>query len=244
MNKLFTRLLHSGFISIFMLVASTQSLYAANLNVIGSLEARGHIQIISDNSPAALNLADTTYAYMTGDRIKTGTGTGILTISGLGHIGLAPATEASIAESNGDLGLNLTAGTIAYALTPGSSFTIKAAGMTLHPVSTPIQKVSTGDEKQVTGWVSIAKDGKVQVSARDGRIEISQGGTMQVVEAGQQSELQVQDGKLIATAAGGGAAGGGFWTANKILLAILAIGGATAYAISTTSNNVKHLASP
>jgi hypothetical protein len=244
MKTSFIRLLHSGFISVLMIVASSQSLYAANLNVIGSLEARGHIQVMTDSAPAAVNLADTTYAYIVGDRIKTGTGTGILTITGLGRIGLAPDTEASIAESNGDLNLALTTGTMAYALTPGSSFTIKAAGMTLHPVRTPVQQVSTGDEQRVTGWVAIGKDGKVTVNARDGRIEVSHGGTVQVVEAGQRSELQVQEGKLIATQGGGGAAAGGFWTANKILLAVLVIGGGIGYAVSTTGNNPKPLASP
>lgn len=245
MKIVFSRSLLSSCLALLMLGASTQSLSAAEMNVIGSLEARGQIQVLTDSAPAAMNLRDTTYAYIAGDRVKTGSGTGMLTINGLGRIGLASNSDARVIDNQGGLSLELNAGTVAYALTPGSDFSIKAAGMTLHPVRTPLQNVSDSDSVRITGWVTIDKDGKVQVGARDGRIEVRHAGTVQVVEAGQQSQLQLQQGKLIATANGAGAGGGiGGMSANTLLLITAVIAGGIAAAAVTTGNDTKNLASP
>jgi len=201
MKTLFSRSLLSGCISILMLVAGSQSLSAAELHVVGNLQANGRIQIVNDTMPAPLNLADTSYALLSGDTVKTGNGTAVLKISGMGRIGLAPDTEASVSGTDQGLDVDIKSGALGYVLTPGSAFTIKAADMTMRPTHSPVQKVSDSNlPQQVTGWVKIGKDGKVEVGAKNGRIEITHGGSVQVVESGKQAVLALQNGKLIATA--------------------------------------------
>ena len=246
MKTVISRLLHSVLLPVLMLAAASQSVYADNLHVLGSLQATGRIQVVAGTAPAPVTLTDTSYAYVSGDKIKTGQGTGVLNINGLGRIGLAPGTEASVTKTTKGVNVDLTSGAVAYSLTPGSDFTIHAAGMTLQPSHSPIQKVSTGAEQQLTGWVKIGKDGRVEVGAQNGSIEITRGGTRQVVEAGRQSVLQFQGGKLIATQAGGaGAAGGaGGLTGAEILgIVVVAAGGIAAGVTLATSKN-KQPASP
>jgi hypothetical protein len=246
MKTVISRLLHCGFIPVLMLAAASQSVYAENLNVLGNLQAKGQIQIITGNAPAPVKLTDTTYAYLSGDTIKTGQGSGVLNINDLGRIGLAPGTEASVTKTAKGVNVDLTSGAMAYTLTPGSDFTIQAAGMTLQPSHSPVQKVSTGDEQQMTGWVKIGKDGKVEVGAQSGSIEITRGGTRQVVESGQQSVLQFQGGKLIATQAGGagGAGAGGGLTGSQILAIVVVAAGGAGAGVSLATSKSKKLASP
>lgn len=207
MKRLFSHSMLTGFIATLSIIASTQTLYAENLNVLGNLEAKGNIQISAQGQPAPVNLSNTTYSYLSGDTIKTGKGTGILNITGVGRIGLAEGTEATVTETDMGADMNLISGAIGYALTPNSNFTIKVAGMTLRPARSPLQKVSAGAEELVIGWVAVGEDGAVEVGAHSGRVEVSQGGMLQVLESGQHSILQNQDGKLLMTQLG---AGGGF----------------------------------
>lgn len=244
MKSLFSRLLHAGLIPTLMFAASSQAVFAENLHVLGSLEARGQIQVLTNSAPAPVKLTDTTYAYFSGDTIKTGQGTGVLSITGLGRVALAPATEAVVMKASQGVSVDLSSGAMAYSLAPGADFTVKANGMTIQPAHSPVQNVSTGAGENVTGWVSIGKDGKVEVGSRNGRVEVSQGGTRQVIETGQSSVVQFQGGKLIATAAGGGGAGGGGTPGleNLIILAVVAGGAAIGYELSRSDK--KKLASP
>lgn len=224
MKTLAARSLLTAFISSLMMVASTQSLYAENLDVLGNLQAKGTIHVTSDGAPAPARLADTTYAYVSGDTIRTGNGTGVLEIAGLGRIALAQDTEASVVDTSEGVDVDLRSGAVAYALTQGSDVTIQAAGMTVQPSRSPLRKVSN-EPQQVIGWVNIAEDGKVQVGSRNGRIEVRQGDSVQVVEAGQQSVLQMQGGKLIATQAGGAGAAGGLGISPGLLAGLIVLGG-------------------
>lgn len=246
MKIFLSRFLHAGFIATLMTVASSQSLFAENLDVLGNLQARGQIRVMSDGAPSPVRLADTTYAYIAGDTIQTVRGTGVLSIAGLGRIALAPATEAVARNADKGISLSLNAGAVAYSLAPGSDFTVRAGGMTVQPARSPVRKVNAGAEGNLTGWISIGEDGRVKVGSRNGRIEISRGGSMQVVEAGRTSAIEFQGGKLIATQAGGAGAGGGatggFGMENLILLAMAAAGAAVGIAMS--GNNNKPLASP
>lgn len=244
MKPLFSRLLHAGLIPTLMLAVSSQAVFAENLHVLGSLEARGQIQVLTEGTPAPVKLKDTTYAYFSGDAVKTDQGTGVLSITGLGRIALAPATEAVVVSAGQGVSVKLSSGAMAYSLTPGADFTIKANGMTIQPSHSPVRKVSTDVDGNITGWVSIGKDGKVEVGSRSGRVEVSQGGTRQVIEAGRSSVVQFQGGKLIATQAGGGGAGGSGTPGleNLIILAVVAGGAAIGYTLSQDNN--KKLASP
>jgi hypothetical protein len=253
MKIFLSRTLLSGCISMLVMAAGTQSLSADELNVLGSLQARGRIQVSTDNGPAPVNLADTTFAYVAGDTINTGKGTGLLKINGLGRIGLAPDTEASVVQANNSVSVNLNRGAIAYTLTPGSDFTVRVAGMTVRPTRSPIQQVSAGVEEHVTGWILIGEAGKVEVGSQSGRIEISQQGSMQVVETGQMSVVQFQGGKLIATQAGGagagasagaGAAGGSGITLLQILAIAAVVGGITAGIVLSEDDDEVPPASP
>jgi hypothetical protein len=244
MKSLFSRLLHAGLIPTLMLAASSQAVFAQNLHVLGSLEARGQIQVSTEGAPAPVKLTDTTYAYFSGDAIKTGEGTGVLSITGLGRVALAAATEATVVKTGRGVSVNLNSGAMAYSLAPGADFTVEANGMTIQPAHSPVRKVSTGAEENITGWVSIGKDGKVEVGSRNGRVEVSRGSTRQVIETGRSSVIQFRGGKLIATQAGGGGAGGGGTPGleNLILLAVVAGGAAVGYEMSR--GNKKKLASP
>jgi len=231
MNRLFSRSLLSGFIAAMTMVASSQSIYAENLNVLGNLEAKGQIQVLGEGVLAPIRLSNTTYTYVAGDIVKTGKGSGILSIPGVGRIGLAPDTEIMVTEADMGVDVELVSGAIGYSLTPGSNFTVNVAGMVVRPMRSPLQRVNTGSDEQVIGWIAVGEDGLVEVGSHSGTIEINRDGTLQVVQAGEQSVLQYQSGQLIATQLGG--AGGGYLggLSGLQILGIVVVAAAVGYVV-------------
>lgn len=231
-------------LSMLVMVSGSQALSADELQVVGNLQARGTVEIATETAQAPIRLSNTTYAYMTGDVIRTGRGSAMLEVSGLGRIGFAENTEASVADAEQGTAVELTSGGLAYNLTPGSAFTIQANGMTIQPTRSPVQEVSAGNSANAAGWVAIGEDGQVKVGSRSGEVEITQGGTRQVVAAGQQSVLQFQGGRLIATQFGGGGFGG-LAGVDVLMLGIMAVGvGFAAYEIADDTGSTEGRTTP
>lgn len=227
-TRLFQPLL-TAVIGLLALGAGQQTGYAASVDVVGNLEARGAIRIMTGDIAAPLSLTDTTYAYAPGDRIVTGSGTGILNIDDIGRLGFAPQTEATVSRDDSGISVSLERGTVAYMVADDSEFRVHAGDMVLQPARSPVQKVDLSDKSAVSGWVTVDADGNVNVGANSGRVEVRHGGTMNVVESGQLVTYAVQDGDLIPVVAEAvdepdGTGGGGDTWATGLGVLILGAG--------------------
>lgn len=182
---------------------------AADVSVLGDLEVRGSAQVRAEESGAPVRLSDTSYAYVSGERIRTrDDASAVLRLDGGDRLALGPQTRARIEGEAGRYSVDLSEGSLAYSVSPDSALTIDAGGSTLEPVGDAIKPVSSGDEQRITGWVSVDESGKVNVSARSGDMEVTRGGSTRVVSAGESVSIDGTSGELIAAQVQGATEGG------------------------------------
>jgi hypothetical protein len=173
---------------------------AASFDVLGNLETRGPVNVKAPEVSTPVAIADTTYAYVSGDHIATGKGSAILTIPDVGRFGFMQETEGTVERPGRRIEVALKAGTLAYSVQLGTDLRIEAAGIVLTPAAKFLRPVSDtvgGQGALLNGWIAVGEDGVVSVSVDTGRVTVYHGATWKVVEGGTKESFHVREGRLV-----------------------------------------------
>lgn len=229
-------------------VVGTGMTYGEQVAVLGNLRAIGSIEVVAGAGAEPLSVAGTSYAYAAGDRIRTGSGKAVLSIEGLGRIGFGPATEASVARSESETVVEMTKGALGYVLSPSANVRIRVQGIELKPGQPDLREVSTSGEHTISGWVVLDENGRLDVSARSGAIEVRAAQSRNFVRSGERVLVAMEEGRLVlaqaagaatagAAGAGGGAGAGIGGLSGLQVLAIAAVVGGIAAGVAVSSGD-------
>ncbi|AHE99983.1 hypothetical protein [Thioalkalivibrio paradoxus] len=191
---------------------------------IGELTAHDTVRIAQQGSEGRINVANTQYAWHSGDRIDTRNGRAVLDLDAGASVGFAADTQASVALDGSRIQVALDAGSLLYAL--------PEPGLSLHVSSGPYEFSTAADGEVVQvgttdagsfGLIQRLDDGQLKVTVREGSVTARDrsGNVYYRVGAGErvtfsgeepgliQAQVEAADPDAAAAAGGGAGAGAG-----------------------------------
>jgi hypothetical protein len=137
---------------------------------VGELEVQGRASVASEGSDGAIRLVDTTYGWMSGDRVETRSGTAILNLDGGASLGFGENSAGDVSVEDGVVSVQLDSGTMLYALDDQTAELAVTSGeyrFSTQPRGAQAIEVSR-ESRGAAGMIEVGEEGVVEVDVRSG----------------------------------------------------------------------------
>ena len=152
-------------------------------STIGELLTNGAVKV--ESRGASLNIEDSTWAYLSGDRVYTGEdSTAALRLEGDGGVYMAPGSAMAVRGGSGSYTVSLESGGVRFSFREGVDFRVDAAGAVVRPGT---YRAVADDGVRRVGGIVVLDNGKPMVTVTEGSLLVrGQGGAgFQTVQSGE-----------------------------------------------------------